>query len=59
MTWKKSEIPQQAILVPCLLGIILDTPDMLLEKFLSIATKMIREECIKICLERPTGKTNT
>ena len=45
--WKKTKTRQHAILVPSLLVLILEKPDMPPEEFLSIAAKMIREECIR------------
>ena len=54
--WKKTETPQHAILVPSLSGLILTKPDMSLEEFLSTAVKLIREECMRLRLEKSSDK---
>ena len=57
--WKKTATLQHAILVPSLLGLILEKPDMSPEEFLSIAAKLIREECIRLRLEKSADKEST
>ena len=54
--WKKTETPQHAILVPIPSDLILAKPDMSPEEFLSTAAKLIREECIRLRLEKMSDK---
>ena len=55
-TWKKKATPQHAILIPSLSEMILERRDMTPKKFLSLDTKVIREKCIRLWLEKSQDK---